>query len=70
MLGFILYWDIRCATGLNMDGAKDLAKDMLEAINVDDSEFIAALAKGLISFPVRYGISGLRFYGYRTSQNE
>lgn len=38
-----------------MDGAKDLAKDMLEAINVDDSGFIAALAKGLISFPVSMG---------------
>ena len=39
-----------------MDGAKDLAKDMLEAINVDDSGFIAALAKGLISFPVSMDI--------------
>ena len=38
-----------------MDGAKDLAKDMLEAINVDDSGFIAALVKGLISFPVSMG---------------
>lgn len=55
MLGFILYWDMRCATGLNMDGAKELAKDMLEAINIDDSGFIAALATGLISFPVSMG---------------
>lgn len=55
MLGFILYWDVRCATGLNMDGAKELAKDMLEAINIDDSGFIAALTKGLISFPVSMG---------------
>lgn len=55
MLGFILYWDMRCVTGLNMDGAKELAKDMLEAINIDDSGFIAALAKGLISFPVSMG---------------
>jgi hypothetical protein len=55
MLGFILYWDMRCATGLNMDGAKELAKDMLEAINIDDSGFIAALTKGLISFPVSMG---------------
>lgn len=55
MVGFILYWDIRCATGLNMDGAKELAKDMLEAINIDDSGFIAALTKGLISFPVSMG---------------
>ncbi|WFW69694.1 hypothetical protein [Citrobacter braakii] len=38
-----------------MDGAKELAKDMLEAINIDDSGFIAALAKGLISFPVSMG---------------
>ncbi|MEJ3966078.1 MULTISPECIES: hypothetical protein [Citrobacter] len=42
-----------------MDGAKELAKDMLEAINIDDSGFIAALATGLISFSVEYGISGL-----------
>lgn len=55
MLGFILYWDVRCATGLNMDGAKELAKDMLGAINIDDSGFIAALTKGLISFPVSMG---------------
>ena len=55
MLGFILYWDMRCVTGLNMDGAKELAKDMLEAINIDDSGFIAALAKWLISFPVSMG---------------
>lgn len=55
MLGFILYWDMRCVTGLNMDGAKELAKDMLEAINIDDSGFIAALTKGLISFPVSMG---------------
>lgn len=55
MLGFILYWDMRCATGINMDGAKELAKDMLEAINIDDSGFIAALTKGLISFPVSMG---------------
>lgn len=55
MLGFILYWDMRCATGLNMDGAKELAKDMLEAINIDDSGFIVALTKGLISFPVSMG---------------
>ncbi|MFP2827088.1 hypothetical protein ACLETV_21715 [Citrobacter braakii] len=38
-----------------MDGAKELAKDMLEAINIDDSGFIAALAKGLISFLVSMG---------------
>ncbi|HHT8379451.1 hypothetical protein OGV55_07270 [Citrobacter sp. Cb027] len=38
-----------------MDGAKELAKDMLEAINIDDSGFIAALTKGLISFPVSMG---------------
>lgn len=38
-----------------MDGAKELAKNMLEAINIDDSGFIAALAKGLISFPVSMG---------------
>lgn len=55
MMGFILYWDMRCVTGLNMDGAKELAKDMLEAINIDDSGFIAALTKGLISFPVSMG---------------
>lgn len=39
-----------------MDGAKDLAKDMLEANNVDDSGFIAALVKGLYHFLLVWGI--------------
>lgn len=38
-----------------MDSAKDIAKDMLDAINVDHSGFLGALAKGFISFPVSMG---------------
>ena len=35
-----------------MDNAKEVARDMLEAINIDGSGFMGAVAKGLISFPV------------------
>jgi|GEM_PF-1776980 len=35
-----------------MDNAKEIARDMLEAINIDGSGFMGAVAKGLISFPV------------------
>lgn len=35
-----------------MDSAKEIAKDMLEAINIDGSGFIGAVAKGIISLPV------------------
>ncbi|MEX0535551.1 hypothetical protein AB3X28_25190 [Raoultella terrigena] len=35
-----------------MDSAKEIAKDMLEAINIDGSGFISAVAKGIISLPV------------------
>ncbi|MCS2157985.1 hypothetical protein MUU48_13835 [Scandinavium sp. H11S7] len=35
-----------------MDGAKDLARKMLNVINVDDSGFLGAVAKGFISLPV------------------
>ena len=44
-----------------MDSAKDIARDMLEAINVDGSGFIGAVAKGLISFPVSFGYLGYDF---------
>jgi hypothetical protein len=44
-----------------MDSAKDIARDMLEAINVDSSGFIGAVAKGLISFPVSLGYLGYDF---------
>ena len=44
-----------------MDSAKDIARDMLEAINVDGSGFIGAVAKGLISFPVSLGYLGYDF---------
>lgn len=35
-----------------MDSAKEIAKDMLEAINIDGSGFISAVAKGIIFLPV------------------
>lgn len=44
-----------------MDSARDIARDMLEAINVDGSGFIGAVAKGLISFPVSLGYLGYDF---------
>lgn len=44
-----------------MDSAKEIARDMLEAINVDGSGFLGALGKGLISFPVNLGYLGYDF---------
>lgn len=44
-----------------MDSAKDIARDMLEAINVDGSGFIGAVAKGFISLPVSLGYLGYDF---------
>nr|WP_318384407.1 hypothetical protein [uncultured Enterobacter sp.] len=41
-----------------MDSAKEIAKDMLDAINVDGSGFIGAVVKGIISFPVSLGYLG------------
>lgn len=37
-----------------MDGAKEIARDMLNAINVDSTGFFGAVAKGFISFPVSF----------------
>lgn len=44
-----------------MDSAKKLARDMLEAINVDGSGFIGAFSKGIISLPVSLGYLGYDF---------
>lgn len=44
-----------------MDGAKEIARDMLDAINVDGSGFFGAVAKGFISFPVNLGYLGYDF---------
>lgn len=44
-----------------MDSAKEIARDMLDAINVDSSGFIGAVAKGFISFPVSLGYLGYDF---------
>ena len=40
----------------------DSAKDMLDAINVDHSGFLGALAKGFISFPVSMGFWPMIFW--------
>ncbi|CFR15990.1 hypothetical protein OP862_03575 [Yersinia massiliensis] len=44
-----------------MDSAKTIARDMLEAINVDGSGFFGAVAKGFISFPVSFYYLGYDF---------
>ncbi|MEX9251134.1 hypothetical protein [Pseudenterobacter timonensis] len=44
-----------------MDSAKEIARDMLEAINIDGSGFWGAVAKGFISFPVSLGYMGYDF---------
>lgn len=44
-----------------MDSAKSIARDMLEAIHVDSSGFMGAMAKGFISFPVSLGYLGFDF---------
>lgn len=44
-----------------MDSAKTIARDMLEAINIDGSGFFGAVAKGFISFPVSLGYLGYDF---------
>lgn len=41
-----------------MDNAKKIAREMLDAIKVDGSGFIAAVAKGFISLPDRPGYRG------------
>ena len=44
-----------------MESAKEIARDMLEAINVDSSSFFGAMMKWLISFPVSLGYLGYDF---------
>lgn len=44
-----------------MDSAKEIARDMLEAIDVDGSGFFGALAKGIVSLPVSLGYLGYDF---------
>ncbi|KQN58638.1 hypothetical protein [Erwinia sp. Leaf53] len=44
-----------------MDSAKEIARDMLDAINVDGSGFLGAVAKGVISFPVSLVYLGYDF---------
>lgn len=44
-----------------MDNAKNIAREMLEAINVDGSGFFGAVAKGFISLPVSLGYLGYDF---------
>lgn len=44
-----------------MDSAKEIARDMLDAINVDGTGFLGAVAKGIISFPVSVAYLGYDF---------
>lgn len=44
-----------------MDSAKEIARDMLDAINVDGTGFLGAVAKGIISFPVSMAYLGYDF---------
>lgn len=44
-----------------MDNAKEIARDMLEAINIDGSGVIGAVAKGIISLPVSLAYLGYDF---------
>lgn len=44
-----------------MEGAKEIARDMLDAINVASHGFFGAVAKGFISFPVSFGYLGYDF---------
>ena len=44
-----------------MDSAKEIARDMLEAIHIDGSGFIGAVAKGVISLPVSLAYLGYDF---------
>ncbi|MFI8418722.1 hypothetical protein ACQKDS_20060 [Serratia sp. NPDC078593] len=44
-----------------MDSAKEIARDMLEAIQVDSSGFMGAIVKGIILFPVNLGYLGYDF---------
>lgn len=44
-----------------MDGAKEIARDMLDAINFDSHGFISYTVKGFISFPVSFYYLGYDF---------
>lgn len=44
-----------------MESAKDIAKDMLNAIHIEHSGFLQGVAKGFISFPVSMGYLGYDF---------
>lgn len=44
-----------------MEGAKEIARDMLDAINVDSHGFWGAVAKGFISLPVSFYYLGVDF---------
>ncbi|MCS2157984.1 hypothetical protein MUU48_13830 [Scandinavium sp. H11S7] len=44
-----------------MDSAKEIAKEMLDAIDVDSSGFWGAFGKGLVSFPVTLTYLGYDF---------
>ncbi|AVF37539.1 hypothetical protein [Rahnella sikkimica] len=44
-----------------MDSAKDIAREMLAAINLDRFGFLVAVAKGVISLPVNLGYLGYDF---------
>jgi len=45
-----------------MDSAKDIAREMLDAININSSGFLEAATKGFISFPVGLGYLGRDFF--------
>lgn len=44
-----------------MDSAKEIAREMLEAINIDGAGLIGAVAKGVISLPVSLACPGYDF---------
>lgn len=44
-----------------MDSAKEIARDMLDAINVDSSGFLVVVVKGAISLPVNLSYLGYDF---------
>lgn len=44
-----------------MNSAKEIARDMLEAINIDGSGFIGAVVNGIVSFPVSLAYPGYDF---------
>ncbi|EKQ7016300.1 hypothetical protein P6C57_005119, partial [Escherichia coli] len=44
-----------------MDSAKEIARDMLESVNINGDGFLGAVGKGLISLPVSLGYMGYDF---------